>query len=31
MKRRLGIALHWLSDSLHVVAHRLIGDSDWRA
>lgn len=29
--KRLGVALHGLSDRLHVWAHRLMGDPEWRA
>ena len=28
---RLGVALHAFSDRLHVWAHRLMGDPEWRA
>lgn len=27
----LGGLVHWLSDELHLLAHRLIGDPEWRA
>jgi hypothetical protein len=31
VRRYLGGLVHWLSDELHLLAHRLIGDPEWRA
>lgn len=31
MRLRIGSAIHALSDWLHLLAHRMIDDSDWRA
>lgn len=30
MRKRLGAALHALSDGLHARAHRLVSDPEWR-
>jgi hypothetical protein len=30
VRHQLGVLTHAFSDKLHVLAHRLVGDEDWR-
>jgi len=31
MRLAIGRTIHWASDQLHLLAHWIIGDPDWRA